>query len=146
MSLSYELTVATAASREELIRRAFPERQRPDRIWSDVLIVDQLNTGGFSASFLPPRAHYVEAESESGIWEWDVQRALVISYSVTIGEGAARGVFKSVLEVIHSGTEDLAFTINSDYLLLTRLDGHLHRYRLDTWWADHPWAQELLSD
>lgn len=148
MALEYELTLAGATPIEQVARRAFPDPgERPTGI-APLLSADLYDRYGFSATVLAELDCYVEAESDTGRWEWDAGACVSLTFEmdkVADPGWEATNMFTIVKRVLATGPEDAVLVFNGELLLLARFDGALVQHNRDRWWRSYPAAEQLLA-
>jgi hypothetical protein len=136
MAIEYRLALAGTTPVDALTARAFP---RPARYDLD----------GFHAFVSAGRNGYFDAISDDGEWRWEPPAYTGINFRLDKFADRERVVTNMVTvisRVLSTGPEDGAFTFNGDVLLLARFDGRPVKHRRATWWAGHPFADQLISD
>lgn len=149
MSLSYRLTLAGPVTVDELTERAFPDLTERPAGAGPAFAADVHEKYGFIASLRSGRNGYVDIETDDGDWEWEPDPFAAISFDVddeTNRDQLAVNLVTVVRRVLRSGSEDAAFVINGDYLLLGRFGGHVKKHSHERWWAFYPAADELIFE
>lgn len=140
MALEYELTVAGSLPVERVAERALPETTDRPIGTASLLTRDLYERYSFHVSISAGTNGYVSAESDDGLWEWEPATYVSVTFSLdkTADRKSAVGSMLTVVRrVLDTGREDAALVFNSDYLLLTRLDGVLREHHRDSWWAHY---------
>lgn len=147
MALEYELTLAGATPIEQVAQRAFPDPgERPTGI-APLLSADLYDRLGFGAAVLAEPDGYVEAESDTGRWEWDPGACVSLTFEMdkrADPEWEATNMLTVVRGVLATGPEDAVLVFNDELLLLTRFDGTVMRHNRERWWSSYPAAEQLF--
>ncbi|WP_250028392.1 SitI3 family protein [Paractinoplanes maris] len=149
MATEYELTLAGGAAVDVVAERAFPDpADRP--VGPAPLLVAALDDRyGFVATVLSGRSRYVEVLGDNGNWLWEPEPYTSVMFRMDKSsdvEWQVRNMLTVVGRVLGTGSEDAAFFVNGDILLLTRLDGVVVKHRRDGWWAIHDGADQVVAD
>lgn len=151
MSLDYTLYLLTVTPPETIAARMFPDNATVT--FEEGLHIDLPEEQRVSATIVKPRDRdqrpaYIEVEGDPGErLERELPSCVRVSFAFW-GETetpAAWNALRAVARATATGTEDLYYTQNQDYLLLTRLDGQLRKHR-PQWWALYKGIGGLLDD
>ena len=140
MAIEYRLILAGDETVERVAERAFPDpadRPAGPAGPAAVLVAFLYERYGFEVRVRAGRDGYFEAESDGGDWLWEPAAFVAVTFRLEKdGEPgrAVRAMLAVVGRVVDSGSEDMAFLFNGDWLLLDRRDGNLVRHRRDAWW------------
>ncbi|GIJ30790.1 hypothetical protein Vqi01_59520 [Micromonospora qiuiae] len=106
------------------------------------------DTCGYALSVYSGSNGYFDAEDDDGSrWEWEPQTYVDIDFSMradTIIDLGIPTMVKAVARVLAGRQEDAAFVQNGNWLLLTRVAGHVRR-RSPTWWSHYGVADLIPS-
>jgi hypothetical protein len=148
MATEYELVLAGEIPVEQLAARAFPVLDERPVGTAPLLNADLGERYGFAATILSGDSRYVDVLSDGGPWEWEPSPYSSVSFRMDklVDDVAwqVTNMLTVVRRVLGSGSEDAAFFLNGDILLLTRLDDDLTKHRRETWWANYPGADEVI--
>ena len=147
MAIEYELTLAGETPGDQVAERAFPDPAERPTGTLPLLTVDLKEPRGFTVTVLAGRDGYVDVESDAGMWEWEPESYVSLSFSMdkfADPEWAEANMLTVVHRVLATGPEDAAFALNGDILLLTRFNGELVKHRRDKWWDFYPASNQLI--
>lgn len=147
MATEYELALAGPTPGEVVAERAFPDpAERP--VGTAPLLVSALDDRyGFVATVKSGRSRYVEVVGDDGNWEWEPEPYTSVMFrmdNTSDVDHQVAGMLAVVRRVLSTGSEDAAFFVNGDILLLTRLNGVVVKHRRDKWWAAHEGADQIV--
>lgn len=152
MSIDYHLTLAASISPTSMLERISPSLPKPfpsPTADPGSLFLDLSEQLGFDLMLsVPSENKYVGGSTDDGEWSWDLPIASSLSFGYyKFYEGsatAAENVLKVVAQVLTTGDEDLAFTLEYDKLYLLRQDGTVTKYFRETFWNHYPSTDELI--
>ena len=147
MSIEYRLTIAGNVPVNLVAERAFPDPSERPTGTASLLSADLYDRSGFGVTIRADHNGYVEIESDQGIWEWEPETYLDLTFRMDKDADpnwAVINMLTVVRRVLATGPEDIAFTFNIDSLLLTRFDGTLVKHNRGGWWANYPGADQLI--
>lgn len=134
MAIEYRLALAGVTPAELVAARAFPERPTFERY-------------GFHVFVSAGRNGYFDAIADDGEWRWEPPDYVAIDFRLdkfADREWAVTNMAAAMHRVLTTGPEDGAFTFNGDVLLFTRVGGRPVKHRRETWWTNHPAADNLI--
>lgn len=146
MATEYRLTLAGSPPVEQVAERALPDPAERPTGTPHLIAADLYDRYGFELTILAGRNGYFDAESDSGMWEWEPATYVDVTFRMEQNAGSDRAVGAMLLilrRLLHTGSEDAALVLNGNWLLLTRFDGALLKHR-DTWWKSYPAADDLI--
>jgi hypothetical protein len=146
MPTEFQLVIETAAGPAELAARAFPGAEESFSGPSTLLSADLYAEYGFGLSVLHAGNGYFDTDPVRGTGPWQPERYTVFVFGLenSSSDRAIVNMVAAVNRVLTSGTEDVIFVLNSDWLLLDRTGGVLTRRRPD-WWDNYPAAERLID-
>ncbi|MBN1174043.1 MAG: hypothetical protein JXA67_17855 [Micromonosporaceae bacterium] len=149
MALEYRLTLAGQIPLADLAARAFPDPVERPTPYGAILTRDLYDRFGFGVSILGERHDIVEAEADAGLWGWDLDASVDLTFRMGKDpdrrELGVRSMLEAVGRVLESGSEDAALTLNGDLLLLTRMDGAVSKHNQATWWNHYPFTPSIIA-
>lgn len=147
MAIEYDLTLAGDTPVNRVAERALPDpEQRPTGV-PQFLSTNLDEQYGFAVTVVGGSNRYIDAESDSGTWEWEPQDYVLVGFRLDKSadrEWAVANMLTIVRRVLATGSEDTALVINGDLLLLARFDGKLIKHNRDRWWSSYPAADQLI--
>lgn len=147
MAIDYDLTLAGAPSVEQLAARALPDRdERPTGV-APFLTVDLDEKYGFDVTVTTGSDAYINVEADAGVWTWEPRTFALVSFGVdkfAEEDRVVTNMITVVRRVLDSGPEDAVLVLNSDVLLLARLDGKLVKHNREQWWDHYEAANHLI--
>ncbi|MBN1172453.1 MAG: hypothetical protein JXA67_09790 [Micromonosporaceae bacterium] len=150
MAVEYRLTLAGRSSTEEIATRAVADPgQRPKPTpYGRALAADLYEELGFGLDILSGQHGCFEGESDTGIWVWEPDAFVSTTFRITKNperyDEALRNTLEIVARLLASGTEDAAFMLDADTLLLTRVNGQTQKHRRASWWHHYGYAGDLI--
>ncbi|MGC4807183.1 SitI3 family protein [Micromonospora sp. DT233] len=142
MGISYRLTLAGNIPLERVAEIAAPDAtDLPDTpAGNRVLCSDLYEERGYLVSILAGRNGYYDAEGDDDTqWEWEPPEYVNIHFDMAKNDATEKDVpnmVATVARVLANRTEDAALVLNSNWLLLTRMNGELRKHR-PQWWANY---------
>jgi len=95
---------------------------------------------GYAITIVSGNNGYYDAESgNSDLWVWEPESYAKITFYIGAGDIGDLGVpnmFAAVARVLEARPEDAALIQNSNWLLLTRVNGTIRNHNLDLWYDD----------
>ncbi|AGZ46444.1 SitI3 family protein [Actinoplanes friuliensis] len=146
MALEYRLVLAGDTPVEQVAGRAFPDPEELPTGVIPLLTADLFDRYGFSVAVRAGRNGYVDVESDEGSWEWEPEAYVSLSFRMdkfADQPPLVINMLTAIRRVLNTGSEDAAFILNGDVLLLTRFDGKPVKHRR-TWWENYPGAADLI--
>lgn len=147
MATEYRLTLAGDPPVVEVAERALPEPDDRPAGTPQLLSVDLYEHYGFEVVFRAGRNGYLDAESDTGLWVWEPETFVSVRYRMEKNADSDRATVNMLLgvrRILHTGPEDAALVLDGNYLLLTRVGGHLVKHRRDTWWQHYAAGNDLI--
>lgn len=140
MATEYQLMIAARLPVEQVAERAFPSVEMRSVGPSSPLGADLRDEYGFGVTIHAGQNGYLEAESDDGMWEWDPEDYVMVTFHVR--EESMTGppliaMLAAVGRVLETGSEDLSLDLNGSWLILTRIDGVVARHKVAEWWDVH---------
>ena len=140
MAVQYRLTLAGDTSVEQIAARAFPDpTERPMlSAYGSVLNANLKDRHGFTVSLRSDRNGYFDAISDVGQWEWELDSYVNVGFwmSKDWNENAVPNMVDIVDRLLTSGSEDAAFTLDGNLLLLIRTNGVTTKHNR-RWWDNY---------
>lgn len=143
MAIEYSLTLAGTTPVEQIAERALPESdERPrqfDPANPSLLSINLDQQYGFAVTVLAGRNAYIAVDSDHGMWEWEPQDYVMVSFRFSTDADTQRAVFnmlRVIRRLLETGPEDAALVLNGDVLLLRRVQGALIKHR-ESWWDNY---------
>jgi hypothetical protein len=139
MALESELVVAGQIEPTRLLERAGQRGLAGapvQRLGNGTLIVDLMAQTGFLLSVHGAAHAYVEAASGGSVWVWEPSPCVRLGFRFDkeFDPSVSRAaMLHMVAQIVASGSEDLALTLNGDVLLLRRVQGRLERCQAGFW-------------
>ena len=149
MATEYRLTLAGDTPAVEVAERAMPDAQERPVGEPHLLAADLYEKYGFELIILAGRQGYFDAESDSGLWEWEPDPYIAVTFRMEKNADSDRATVNMLLAVrriLLTGPEDAALVLDGNYLLLNRVDGNLVKHRRDTWWQHYAAGNDLFQD
>jgi hypothetical protein len=144
------LTLAADSPVVQVAERTAPDpKERPAEDGTGgVLSVDLQNHRGFTLTMRSGRRGHYEADGDEGLWEWEPANYVTAGFRIDKEqiEKGTENMLGVVARLLDSGSEDAALFLNSDTLLLTRLDGVVRKHGRPSWWSNYPFANEIVPD
>ncbi|MCM4079993.1 SitI3 family protein [Paractinoplanes hotanensis] len=147
MATEYELTLAGGTPGEVVAERAFPDLAERPTGTAPLLVSALDDRYGFVATVKSGRSRFVEVLSDDGNWEWEPEPYTSVMFRMAKTSDLDHQVVSMltvVRRVLSTGSEDAAFFVNGDILLLTRLNGVVVKHRRDKWWAIHEGSDQIV--
>jgi len=124
--------------------------ERPHPIGSSRLLsVDLRVERSFVLTVRSGRNGYYDAQADDGLWEWEPASYVTLGFEIdklSIDEGT-KNILVVVARLLAFGLEDAALVLNSDRLVLARLDGVLRKHGRTRWWTSYgEFANEIIPD
>ncbi|ROO52696.1 hypothetical protein EDC02_7636 [Micromonospora sp. Llam0] len=141
MALEYRLTLAGDITTEQIVESAAvdpAERATPTET-SELFTVDLYDQRGFVLIIRSGRNGYYEADNDGSTWEWEPDAYVNLTFRMSKEDHIGKGIpnmLATVARVLASRAEDAALILNSDVLLLTRMDGAIRKHR-QSWWHNY---------
>jgi hypothetical protein len=146
MATEYRLTLAGSTPVGYVAERAMPTPAERPTGTPPLLAADLYDRHGFELTILAGRNGYLDAESDSGVWEWEPASYVDVTFRMEQNAESDRAVGNMLLvlrRLLDTGSEDAALVLNGNWLLLTRFDGVLVKHR-ESWWGSYPAADDLI--
>jgi hypothetical protein len=147
MATEYRLTLAGSTPAEQVAERALPVPDERPTGTPRLLAADLYDRYGFEVTVRTGENGYFDAESDSGMWEWEPPTYVAVTFRMgqdADPDRAPADMLQIVRRVLQTGPEDAALVLNGNWLLLTRHDGVLTKHRRDAWWKTYPAADDLI--
>jgi hypothetical protein len=149
MGVEYRLTLAGDIPAEQVAECAVPDpAERPQPWEGRLLSADLYEQHGFGLSVRAGRDGYYEAEDDGGsTWEWEPDTYVDVTFSMGKDdrfEQRTANMLTMVARVLDGRSEDAALLLNGGVLLLTRVDGVLHKHNRATWWDHYGFVNDIL--
>lgn len=147
MALEYRLTLAGSTPVEQVAQRALPDPGERPTGTPPVLSAELWDQYGFSVTVRAGKNGYFAVESDNGMWEWEPHTYVSLGFRMDKFDDFDREISNMltiVRRVLETGSEDAILVVNSDYLLLTRLDGELVKHRHEGWWTSYSAADSII--
>ncbi|GAB2963188.1 hypothetical protein GCM10027280_60070 [Micromonospora polyrhachis] len=142
MAIEYQLTLAGDIPLEQIASLAAPQATEAPplpgypRLFSAAL-EDEC---GYAISITAGNHGYYEAKDDDGSsWEWEPEAYIDIIFRLPKDDLTRKGVpnmVATVGRILAARPEDAALTLNGDWLLLTRIQGRIHKYNKAEWYNE----------
>ena len=145
MAIEYRLTLEGTTPVEQVAQRALPDPQERPTGTPPLLSVNLDQRYGFALTVRAGQNGYVEVESDHGMWEWEPQDYVAVTFRLSNEadtEWAVVDMLTIVRRLLETGPEDATLVLNGDYLLLRRVHGALIKHR-ESWWNNYNVANML---
>lgn len=141
MALEYRLTLAGDIPIKQIVEHAAldpVERPTPTET-PNLFTADLYDKRGFTLIIRFGRNGYYEADDDGTTWEWEPDTYVNLTFRMSKEDHIDKGIpnmLATVARLLAGRTEDAALILNSDVLLLTRVDGTIRKHR-QAWWDNY---------
>ncbi|GLY02143.1 MULTISPECIES: SitI3 family protein [Actinoplanes] len=148
MAIEYRLTLAGTTTAEQVTARALPDPSERPTDGPPLFSADLYDRYGFFLTIRAGRNGYYDAEMDNDTWwEWEPAEYVNTTFRMEKTGDPDRALNNAlwiVQNVLTSGSEDAAFAVNGNWLLLTRTSGTLVKYHRADWWDFHETANSII--
>jgi hypothetical protein len=149
MATEYRLTLAGNTPTVDVAERALPDPDERPVGTPQLLTANLYERYGFEVVVRAGQKGYFDAESDSGLWEWEPETYVTVNFRMEKNADSDRALVNMLLavrRVLLTGSEDAALVLNGNWLLLNRVDGVLVKHRRDKWWKSYAAANDIFRD
>jgi hypothetical protein len=114
-------------------------RGQPAELGADLGRCARLDAFGLGGIF--------QATLGGSTWEWEPDSYVNVTFSMGKDDQVDKGtpnMLTIVARVLDCRSEDAALILNGNVLLLTRVNGVLHKHNRATWWNHYDFANQIL--
>ena len=147
MAIEYRLILADTNAVEKVAERALPNNEERPAGATTPLKAGLQERYGFDVSFRAGQNRFFDAESDTGMWQWEPARAVWLTFWMAKDAETNEplvNMLTVVRRVLDTGSEDAALELNGNWLLLTRMDGTLTKHHRESWWDHYPGANDRI--
>jgi hypothetical protein len=149
MAIEYDFLLAGHTPLDQIAARALPNSAERPAASGRVLSADLRRQHGFGLTVASGQDGYYEAETDDGQrWEWQPATYVLVTFTLDKDpdryDDALRQALTVVARLLTTGQEDAAFMLNGNELLLTRVDGAVHKHARATWWDHYRYPNEVI--
>jgi hypothetical protein len=146
MAIEYRLVLAGDTPVEQVAERALPDPDERPTGTAPLLVADLYDRLGFEVTVLASQNGYFDADSDTGTWLWKPATFVAVTFRLDSDADSSWAVLNMlpvVRRLLDTGSEDAAFLLNGDVLLLTRFGDDLVKHRA-RWWNNYTGANDQV--
>jgi hypothetical protein len=144
VAIEYWLVLEGDLAVDAITTTAFPDPSERPTATGFADLYDRL---GYGVTIRAGNDGYFQGESDPEVdWLWKPRRYVQMTFRLDKAhlQRALRNLLPVVARVLTSGSENAAFLLNGDYLLLSRTHGVLTKHRRPQWWDHYGWVDDLV--
>ena len=149
MAIEYWLVLEGDLPIDTVARAAFPDpAERPAATGhANLLSNDLYDRYGYGVTIRAGHDGYFQGEADPEVdWLWEPQRFTQLTFRIDKKDpqGALRNLLPVVARMLDVRSEDAAFLLNGDFVLLSRSNGAIAKHRRAAWWDHYGWVDEIV--